>query len=137
VPNGDNLKNGILRTRDLVELYLGGRMVASIVESQPFAASPAIFPLVGLDPRRIRYEVWIANQQVNPLALNIGAKSTLELGNGQQILVLPGTTFYFSRNYQTDLDAVSLDVYAQLTTGTLIIGVRETFLNPLPVDESP
>ena len=61
MPDGNILKYGILRCRDLVELYFGARMVATVAElaSPVGTANPQL--IFGDDLRRISYEIVLTN----------------------------------------------------------------------------
>jgi hypothetical protein len=137
VPNGDNLKSGILRTRDLVELYLAGRMVVTILENltNTGAASPVVLLQ---NPSRIRYEVILGNNNVVGInGVEIASPAACDSGFGPTYFLNPGQTIVIQRDYQTDGEAVCLPLNCVPIHGVTMISTRETILTPLPVDESP
>lgn len=137
----DNLlKYGVLRTRDLVELYFGWRMVAAVTETLNGLNTDVAGLLLSQDSRRIRYEINMANPDpANPLS--VGLASTLDgVDNNPQIYQIPpSSTLVVKRSFLTDLDAVTWSVFMKAVQASDLfeISTRETFLTPAPVDELP
>jgi hypothetical protein len=132
-----SIKYGILRTRDLVELYYGARMVTDLVENYfPSVVNPIV--ILQQDPRRIRYEVIISyTTGPNPGAVVLGSPRTNAVGIGQTYWLNPGETIIVERDFLTDLDAVTIELDNLGGTPGIVISTRETFLTPTPVDEGP
>lgn len=130
------IRLGILKCRDLVELYYGARMVTSIIENNQQGNQTTPQVLVGLDPRRIRLEIVLANRDtVNSLTANIGSPGSNNLGTSELIQLPPGGTVVIERNFLTDMESVTLPLEFQ-GSSSVIYSTRETFLTPLPADES-
>lgn len=137
MPNDNAIKFGLLKCRDLVELYYGARMVASIVETQIPAAANTLFQLLAPDPRRIAYELIFANG-VNAInQFQIGSPQTDAPGNQQFYSIPPGGTLIIKRNFLEDLDAVGIELGCKIFGAAITVSTRETFLTPIPVDEMP
>jgi hypothetical protein len=131
------LKYGILKCRDLVELYYGVRMAFSLVENEVLLDGNVDF-LIGQDPRRVRYEIILAAQPSSVASCFIGTPPTFDLGTSQQYSVAAGGTLVIVRDWLTDGDAVTLPLAIQNNTDiTFGVSTRETFLTPIPADELP
>lgn len=134
----DNLlKYGVLKCRDLVELYYGWRMVTDIIETDNQLDSGVTGPLLQQDPRRIAYDIIMTNYAGTNLEVNFG--KTFDLANtaAENYVVGPNSTVVVSKNFLTDLDAVTLPVFINSTGTGFQISTRETFLTPVGVDELP
>lgn len=131
------LKYGVLRCRELVELYFGWRMVTDLVENFPYFTATEQFVLMAQDPRRIRYEIVVENLDVIPQIMQIGSPRAFASSNAEQYSILPGDTKRIMRDFLTDLDGVTIEVDCIASALTLGITTRETFLTPAPVDELP
>lgn len=137
----DSIRYGILKTRDLVELYFAGRMVADIIEATFVVSSSVPARVLNQDPRRISYELYFCAQSG-------GTFWTIQLGrtfdqaltaSGIVLRSAPPNVNFIKRNFFEDLDAVCLPVWAMSASGSEItqLSVRETRLTPVPVDEEP
>ena len=134
----DNLlKYGVLKCRDLVELYFGWRAVTTVIQIGYSPTATVPFQLFGPDPRRIRYEVIFASFDAASQEADLATKAALDSGNHEIYAVPPGGTIKIERNFLTDLEAVTLDQWCALGTATLFVSTRQTFLTPAPVDEVP
>jgi hypothetical protein len=137
MPKDNAIKFGILKCRDLVQLYYGARMVASLVENNPGIGATAV-TVIAPDPRRIRYEVILANNDpANHIQFQIGSYGSINAGTAQIYNVEPGASLTIERDFFTDLDAVCLALEATVSAGSGVLCTRETFLTPIPVDETP
>lgn len=135
----DNLlKYGVLRCRELVELYFGWRMVSFIREQvlAP-AASGTTYVLLQQDPRRIAYDIVFANPDNTTLLAAIGTPQGWGLGNTPLYNIPPGDTLIISRNFLTSLDSVTEEIDYQVSSTDLQVSTIETILTPAPVDEVP
>jgi hypothetical protein len=131
---------GILKCRDLVQLYYGARLVASVIETVNEVASDAAGLLLNQDPRLIKYEIQMSNTDtVNPLQVFLGSTLDAVLGgtNFLEYNIPINETVIVERNFFTDLDAVTLPVFVFPQGANFAITTRETFLTPAPVDEGP
>jgi hypothetical protein len=137
MPNDNAIKFGMLKCRDLVELYYGARMVASVVESAFSFTAPQTMQILSPDPRRIRYEIIIGNNNAAPAQLTVGTPSADDGGNDQFYSLPDNETIIIERDFLTDLDCICLALQASCNSGACIVSVRETFLTPIPVDEMP
>ena len=134
---GDAVKFGILRTRDLVELYYGARMVVTIKESY-FSAVTSLKQVLGPDSRRIRYEIVIGNaSNAAPFTCFVGSPASMDSLTAAFYHGAIASTLVIDRSFLTDMEAVCLPISVRPNLGSLDIGVRETFLTPAPVDEFP
>jgi hypothetical protein len=131
------IKYGILRTRDLVQLYFGARMVASVLETSPGAIVGPTVQIISGDPRRIKYEIFLANISVAADYVSIFSNGDTSTDNPQLISLPPGASEILTRTFFGDLDAVTLPVFLTPGAGSINVSVRETFLTTLPADELP
>jgi hypothetical protein len=137
VPIGDAVKYGILRTRDLVELYYGARMVVSVKESF-FTPTATWAQIMSQDARRIRYELILTNTDGGGNHnIRIGTPGTNDLGTAQSYFVAAQQSLVIQRSFEYDLEGVCLPLNALCNSGVITVSVRETFLTPPPVDEFP
>jgi hypothetical protein len=138
MPTDPTIAFGILKCRDLVQLYYGARLVADV--RQTFVnydgASPTPQLLLAQDPRRVRYEIWM-NGGSSTATIEMGQLKDFDSQQTMEALFLAGNTFRIERSFLTDLDAVTFELYAQGGGANVDITVRETFLTPAPVDEGP
>jgi hypothetical protein len=137
LPNGDNIRTGVLRCRDLVELYYGARIATDLIENDPSFTAGQTFILLPLNPARIRYELIFENSTGLRTVFALGSPRAFGVGNQQFYTVSPDSTLIIVRNWTTDADAVVAEVDCNITDGNLLVTTRETILTPLPVDESP
>jgi hypothetical protein len=127
---------GIVRCRDLVQLYYGARMVVSTISQAQGSQAVAPVQLFPADSRRVRYEIIMRNAQlVNVGVCQLGAPGDFDQGNQAFYSIAPGDTIIITRDFTTDLDATTQAVIGQTDTNCRF-STRETFLTPLPVDES-
>lgn len=136
MPAATDRPKWILRCRDLVQLYYGVRMVAAIIENQPLFAVSAPAELLTKDPRRIRYEIVIANQTASAITVQVGTQAQVQNQNGPFYQLAPNATQVIDRNFLTDLDAVTDNVWIFANVADYACSTRETFLTPLPADET-
>lgn len=134
--NDAAIKNGILQCRDLVQLYYGVRMVAAITEGFFNQSANVQASLIQQDPRRIRYELIMSNGDVTDQVFTIGTPSSFQAGNAQTYSVKPGATLIVERTFLSDFDAVTIGLDATVSSSSCNLNTRETFLTPLPADES-
>ena len=137
MPSDNILKYGILKCRDLVELVYGARMVTSIIEKS-FSASATPYLILGQDPRRIRYEVWL-NQNGTAVGYTVfmGSPAAIDSGTAQGFWSFTLGYVYLARDFLTDGEAVCLPLKLSDPNGQILVTTRETFLTPAPVDEVP
>ena len=130
---------GILKCRDLTQLYYGARLVANVKVSQaPDDAYTTQGLLIGQDPRRIKYELIFGNTD-NGTAHQVYLGTNIDTvnSNPESYSLPPDATIVVSRSFLTDLDAVTMEVWVVITDPTVYVAARETFLTPAPVDEGP
>lgn len=137
MPNDNAIKFGILKTRDLVELYYGARMVATIAETEPGGLVNVQNKLLGADPRRIKYEIILGNLGPVTHAIQIGSPSAVAGGDNQIYVIPPGGTIIIERGFRADMETVCGPLDMIFDNNDVQISVRETFLTPIPVDEMP
>jgi hypothetical protein len=126
----------ILQCRDLVQLYYGVRMVAQITESQPILNNSTFTTVIQQDPRRIRYEIIIVNDDAAKQEVDL-ATGTADDPNFNLVYVIPpGVTMVIERSFLSDLDGVTAGIMGLSSNSNVHLSVRETFLTPLPADES-
>jgi hypothetical protein len=136
MPTDPTIALGILKCRDLVQLYYGARMVANIFENN-FDVLPNPTQILKADPRRIKYEIIVAGQNNAGFNFALGSQATFDTFFYQQYAGQPTSTIIIERNFFTDFDSVCLELWAQQFDVNAFISVRETFLTPSPVDEGP
>ena len=129
---------GILKCRDLVQLYYGARLVAfdtySLVDLAPFAA----LQLLGQDPRRIKYKIRMANIGANPDSIIINNSfDAVQNSIGLVLWAQPHTNISLDSDFFTDLDAVTGPLFILASNNTWQVSTCETFLTPAPIDEGP
>lgn len=137
---GDAIKYGVLRTRDLVELYFGARMVVSLVEKSPTIAVGTTAVVLQQDPRRIRYELVLTSSFNGALSVLVGSPASFEAGTAALYRAVTNGQIVIERDFLTDMEGVCLPVAIQPTAAEgspAIASTRETFLTPAPVDEFP
>lgn len=134
---GDNIKLGVLRTRDLVELYLAGRMAVRTQYTPFIDLGTAPVKIASFNAARIAIEIVIANTALAHNAITVGPSLDFvaNLWNPYQFASYGFAVI--TRDYQRDLDGVVEEVWAQANTINSTAVVRETILTPLPVDETP
>jgi hypothetical protein len=137
VPTDPTIAFSILKCRDLVQLYYGARLVASVIENTFALATNAQQLLFGQDPRRIKYEIIVQNLQTTAADIEMGTPSADDASTDQFYAILPGNSLVVSRDFLTDLDSVCLAIELFNNGVPVIVSTRETFLTPAPVDEGP
>lgn len=128
-------KLGILKTRDLVELYYGVRMVADVKETFIPTTPGTPTRILNQDPRRISYEIVLANEDAAAQEFDLSPVTGGSAAEFTAYSVAPGETQVIDRDFLTDLDAVTKEVWCTTSVGAQLVTVRETFLTPAPVDE--
>ena len=141
-PTSDQIKFGILRTRDLVELYYQGRMNVSVVLTNVAVTLNIRAVLVPQNASRIRYEFLFENIDATGVAIiDFGTPFEIDSGNSQEFVLNPHSNLLITRQFRDDLEGVCIaqSVGAAALSGTpqIFVGVRETLLTPLPADELP
>jgi hypothetical protein len=131
------LKYGILRARDIAALYYGARMVAFAKYSFFSVGKFDRVQILGPDPRRIKFELYLFN--TGSAASDINIADDIETLNTAPLDVSagPGLTVVIRRTFLSDLDAVCLPLWVVPIVNTWTVSVRETLLTPAPVDEVP
>lgn len=141
-PPAIQISAGILRTRDLVELYYQGRMVVQVKSNQISISTGAPTQILQQDPRRIRYELIF--EQFVPTAsaaVDIGTPTEIAQSTSMEFILLGESNYTIIRDFRSDMEGVCIELSAQpsVLTGapSVTVSSRETFLTPLPVDELP
>lgn len=133
----NDIKYGTLNTRDLVQLYYAGRMTAFSKNTQ-FLDISNVTQLMTLDPRRIKYELYISDAiGAGGSIVVIGTEQQVAQTLGLQISVANLLTLPIKRDFFADLDTVCEALWANFIQGAFSISVRETILTPLAVDDTP
>lgn len=134
----DNLlKFGVLRCRELVELYFGWRLVASVIEKSNNLDNTKPQLILGQDPRRIRYEIIVTNPDATAHNCYLDASPDAVTNIASEYAIAPHSSLIIERTFLSDLDAVTMPVWGQAGAAGLSVATRETFLTPAPVDEVP
>lgn len=135
--NDAAIRLGILKCRELVELYYGAGMVTDVIENQfTNISTVAGFPIIPQDPRRIKYVItWVVPSAGNTVKL--GSQRTIQSGGGQIYGATSLTTIVVTREWRDGLDEVCAALWALPSNNAIVICTRETFLTPLPADEQP
>ena len=131
------LKYGVLKCRDLVELYYGWRIVTFAVETKYLPGAATLVQILQQDTRRIKYEIILNNESNAGDDIQIGTPDAIAAGTSWDISIAPADSYTINRSFLTDLDAVVQPLWAEGDLGNIACYVRETFLTPSPVDEVP
>jgi hypothetical protein len=127
---------GILKCRDLVELYYGFPMVGDVREQLVYVqAASGVTPVVEPDPRRIRLELTLANVNGAFSSLFLGTRTQMDTGKAAVYTLPAHSTLILTRDFLTDLDTVCLPMLARSSVGNWEVFVRETILTPTPIGE--
>jgi hypothetical protein len=126
----------ILKCRDLVELYYGARMVTATKNSQIAFVAGIATQILTVDPRRIRFELVLGNEDAAFITVAISDTSTAINANALLYDVPPGGSIQLNRSFLTDLDSITGELWMLCSNTNLDVSIRETFLTPLPADES-
>lgn len=137
IQRSPNTPQGILKCRDLVQLFYGLPMVANVIDSNVEIAAGDIAPILSADPRRIKYEIILTNFGATADQILIGTPSAIDQGTALFVGAAPGESYTIKRDFFTDLDSVCIPLSAQAGANAWIASIRETFLTPAPVDEIP
>lgn len=135
---GDILKYGILKCRDLVELYYGARMVTFIKQSEfSLSSSTPQTVILGRDPRRIAYELTLCSHPGVSTTMAIGTDAEIAAGQATIYDLGPSAPIIIPRSFLTYLDAVTAGLQALVSAGDVEVSLLEIILTPAPVDEVP
>lgn len=137
-PTSDQIKFGILRTRDLVELYYQGRMVVNVAENELAINGNTQTNILQQDPRRIRYEIIItAENPASTTNINIGSPAAVTGSTCELYFLAANQNIVIIRDFRSDMEGVVLpiDILGSNPGTGIVVSTRETFLTPLPVDE--
>lgn len=137
MPNDNAIKFGILKTRDLVELWYGARMVVQVRATLFNLQASTVVQILQPDPRRIRYEIVFENFDPGPATFDLGTQAEQDSGNTLEYQVPTGASVVVTRTWLDDLEGVTLEQTASTDVANTRVGVRETILTPIPVDEMP
>lgn len=137
IQRSPNTPQGILKCRDLVQLFYGLPMVANEIYSNVQIPAGSSAPILSADPRRIKYEIVLTNLGATTDLIEIGTPSALDLHQALIVGVAAGESYTIKRDFFTDLDSVCLPLSALTGTNLWVVSIRETFLTPAPVDEIP
>jgi len=126
---------GIVRCRDLVQLYYGARMATDVAEDAfDITQGAAPTQILKADSRRIKYEIQITITGGGGIVI-LGSPRAFAAGTPQNYALSGNMTVVVERDFLTDLDAVVGDLLCMSEFINAVITTRETFLTPLPVDE--
>jgi hypothetical protein len=132
-----DIKYGILKTRDLVELYFGARMVANSKTTR-YPASATPYLILGADPRRISYEIfWNGIAFTAATSIYLGTPAQIDDGSAPDITSQIISSVGIRRDFFTELDSVVQPQMISDASGTMLFSVREIYLTPIPIDETP
>lgn len=136
-PEPPPLADEIVGCRNLVELHFGRRVQMRTRFTQINPTVNTARMLIGNDPRRIRYELVISSTQAVTQQALTGTQAALQAGAGEAFeLTLSLLNVLIVRDFTTDGDAVTEEVWVQSNNANALFSCRETLLTPLPVDES-
>lgn len=137
IQRSPNTPQGILKCRDLVQLFYGLPMVTAVIDSNVALDASAIAQVLSADPRRIKYEIILTNLGATADGILIGTPTDLDQGTALFAGAAAGESYTIKRDFFTDLDSVCIPLSAQAGANPWVVSVRETFLTPAPVDEIP
>lgn len=132
------LKYGILRTRDLVELYYGARMVG--VSLTPtyfnnFSGQPT--QIFKQDPRRYKYRIVFGANGGATTATSFARTADIVAAQSVTYQCGSGQIFVLERNFLSDLESVCEELWCLNANAGLFLSTQEWILVPAPVDEVP
>jgi hypothetical protein len=126
----------ILKCRDLVELYYGARMVTATRHKTILFSASVQAQILTVDPRRIGFNLVLGNEGAASILISISDTQT-DIANNALLYDVPvGGSILVNRSFLSDLDSVSSELWMLCGDTNLDVSVRETFLTPLPEDES-
>jgi hypothetical protein len=134
-PTEPPIAANLVTCRALLQVDYGRAFATTILESNPSSATQPM-QIMSKNPSRIRYEVVIANiAGAANTALRVGSQIAVQSGGGLKLSFQNNGVFYLVRDFKTDGDMVTAELWANAPTLTSNVSVRETILTPLPVDE--
>lgn len=137
IQRSPNTPQGILKCRDLVQLFYGLPMVANVIDTFIQLQAATSTPILGNDPRRIKYEIILTNNGDVTDQIGIGTAADISNAAALVIGVAAGESYTIKRDFFTDLDSVCIGLSAIAGANNWFASIRETFLTPAPVDEIP
>lgn len=138
MPSQNILKYGVLRARDLAELYYGWRLVGvalPIVQIDTSSATPQ--QILQPDPRRYKWIVTMCNDGGNSVECIFGRSSDVTQGTGVPYTLATQTTLEIQRNWLADLDVVTDELWMLVENASVRVAIQQFILTPAPVDEVP
>ena len=136
LPANLNIAAGILRCRDLVQLYYGARMMTVLAYDSPPGTSN-VEQIFTVNPARIAYRIVLENTGNVPFQIFVGTQTAVESQSSLAYEVPAHDSVEISRSFLTDLDAVTQDIWYSPNAANLSVSAEEVLLSPLPVDELP
>jgi len=130
------LKYGIVRCRDLVELWLGARLTTDYLESVYYPTVNKWLQILQPNPARIKYEITLIRTAGGLGTIFVGGvrRPALTVQLPYQVSeTLP--EIIISRDWLRDLDLVTAELWAFPQQASFQVNTRETVLRPLPTDE--
>jgi hypothetical protein len=132
------IKYGILKCRDLVQLYYGARMVAVPKEQLIFLSTLDLaVAVLGQDPRRISYEIVVTGGAGASGLFYVGTKTEMDTNAAAVYRFVANVSTTIKRDFFTQLDAVCLPLFVRAGIVPIEVFVREIILTPSPIDEGP
>lgn len=128
---------GLLSVYDAQRLRFGRELRTFTKYTRINPAANTLTQLVGRDPRRIRIELSISSSNGADQQGLIGPLAAMQANQGFAVeLSITLLYAFILREYSTDGDSVSEDLYVQSNNAAMVFCARETLLTPLPVDKS-
>ncbi len=132
------IRYGILKCRDLVQLYFGARLVTVAIDSWAQVSADTPAQVLPQDPRRISYELWLSPQNNGNDDISIATtQDALFTAASLDLNALSGATLYVKRTWYDDGDSVVQPLWAEPDSFTWSVSVRQILLQAAPVDEGP
>lgn len=135
-----SIRFGILKARDLVELYFGARMVIDQRYAQQTVnnhATPLAQQILTANPARIAYELFLACAGGGDGSIYLWPNADLTAANSLRINVLGDSTVVINRDWLRYGDSLTRELWAGSTGNQFFVSTVEYLLTPLPVDNLP
>lgn len=135
-----SIRFGILRARDLSELYWGARTVVlakTTLNVVPNHSSPIAQQVLQNNPARIAYELFCACDGGGDGSLYLYPSADLTSSNALRLNVLTDSTIIINRDWTRYGDALTQELWAGSTGNQFHLTTVEYILTPTPVDEIP
>jgi hypothetical protein len=136
MPDDAAIKYGILRCRDLSELYWDARTVV-ITKTNIIDPSSAPDLLFTADPRRIAWRIIVIDPSgPGEQQVDLGTRSAITAQTSERYYRDATEPLIIDRHFRDYGDYVTSELYGQVSGSAPLWSTVEWILTPLPADES-